>query len=105
MYGSGDCGESADYKEFGDSSEYNDSCDYIISCGPSQKCESVFLLFCSIYCEFGELGDSDDLLNLIILVSLMIQSILVDLVILVYDEPGYSGESVDCGKSGGSEVW
>ena len=77
MCGSGDCGESADYKEFGD------SCDYVISCGPSQKCESVFLLFCSIYCEFGELGDSDDLLNLIILVSLMIQSILVDLVNLV----------------------
>ena len=42
-------------------------------------------------------------MNLINLVSLMIQLILVDLVILVYDE---CAESVDCGEFGGSvEVW
>ena len=45
-------------------------------------------------------------MNLIILVSLMIQSILVDLVILVSDEPGDCVESFDCGESGGSvDAW
>ena len=40
------------------------------------------------------------------LVSLVFQSILVNLVILVKDEPGDCGESFDCGESGGSvEVW